>query len=38
MDDELKDSLELLTQVVSSPDLWIEAPLDRGQIQFLNNL
>jgi len=38
MDDELKDSLESLAQVVSSPDLWIEAPLDRGQIQFLNNL
>ena len=38
MDDELKDSLESLEQVVSSPDLWIEAPLERGQIQFLNNL
>ncbi len=38
MDDELKDSLELLTQVVSSPDLWIEDPLKRGQLQFLNNL
>ena len=38
MDDELKDSLESLAQVVSSPDLWIEDPLERGQLQFLNNL
>ena len=38
MDDELKDALESLAQVFSSPDLWIEDPLERGQLQFLNNL
>ena len=38
MDDELEDALESFTQVVSSPDLWIEDPLERGQLQFLNNL
>ena len=38
MDDELEDALESFTRVVSSPDLWIEDPLERGQLQFLNNL
>ena len=38
MDDELEDALELFTRVVSSPELWIEDPLERGQLQFLNNL
>ena len=38
MDEELKDALKTIEQVVSSSDLWIEAPLESGQIQFLNNL
>jgi len=38
MDDELKDALESLAKVFISPDLWIEDPLERGQLQFLNNL
>ncbi len=38
MDDELENALESFTHVVSSPDLWIEDPLQRGQLQFLNNL
>ena len=38
MDDELEDALESLAQVVSSPELWIEDPLERGHLQFLNNL
>ena len=38
MDEELKEALKTLEQVVSSSDLWIEAPLESGQIQFLNNL
>ena len=38
MDEELKEALKTLEQIVSSSDLWIEAPLERGQIQFLNNL
>ena len=38
MDQELKDALECLEEVVHSEDLWVEAPLERGQIQFLNNL
>ena len=38
MDDELEDALESLAQVLSSTDLWIEDPLERGQLQFLNNL
>ena len=38
MDHELEDALESLANVVSSTDLWIEDPLERGQLQFLNNL
>ena len=38
MDDDLEDALESLAEVLSSTDLWIEDPLERGQFQFLNNL
>ncbi len=38
MDNALEDSLESLSQVLSSEDLWIEDKLEPGQIQFLNNL
>ena len=38
MDDELENALDSFTRVVSTPDLWIEDPLERGQLQFLNNL
>ena len=37
MDDELQEALECLQNVVGSEDLWVEAPLERGQIQFLDN-
>ena len=38
LDHELQDALECLETVAQSEDLWIKAPLERGQIQFLNNL
>lgn len=37
MDPELVDALVAIDEVTSSQDLWIEAPLERGQIQYLNN-
>ncbi|NDA08662.1 MAG: hypothetical protein EBZ18_04545, partial [Alphaproteobacteria bacterium] len=33
----LLDALGAIDEVTSSPDLWVEAPLERGQIQYLNN-
>jgi len=30
-------AIEAVEDVTSSPDLWIEAPLKRGEIQYLNN-
>ena len=37
MDNELEHALRAIDEVTSSPDLWVEAPLSRGQIQYLNN-
>jgi len=37
MDAPLIDALHAIDEVTSSPDLWVEAPLERGQIQYLNN-
>ncbi|MEM7256093.1 MAG: TauD/TfdA family dioxygenase [Pseudomonadota bacterium] len=37
MDTALKDALDAVTQVCESGELWYEAPLERGHIQYLNN-
>ena len=37
MDAELVDALNAIDEVCASEDLWYEAPLERGQIQYLNN-
>ena len=37
MDSALVDALGAVDDVTSSADLWIEAPLERGQVQYLNN-
>ena len=37
MDRLLEDALEAIGEVTSSSDLWIEAPLSRGEVQYLNN-
>ena len=37
MDAELTDALNAVDEVSQSSDLWFEAALERGQIQYLNN-
>lgn len=37
MDDELKAAIDAVDDVTSAGDLWVEAPLERGQVQYLNN-
>ena len=37
VDTLLRDALEAIDEVTSSVDLWIEAPLSRGEVQYLNN-
>ena len=37
MDDELDQALEAVDSVSQAEDLWFEAALERGQIQYLNN-
>ena len=37
MDEALEAALKAVDTVTSAPDLWVEAPLERGQIQYLNN-
>ncbi len=37
MDTALADALDAIDEVCSAGDLWYEAPLARGQIQYLNN-
>ena len=37
MDAELVAALAAIDEVCAQPDLWFEAPLERGQIQYLNN-
>ena len=35
---ELDDALDAVQEVLSAADMWGEAPLERGQLQYLNNL
>ena len=37
MDSLLKNALDSIDEVTASSDLWIEAPLSRGDVQYLNN-
>ena len=37
MDHELKAALDAVDEVCSAEDIWFEAPLARGQMQYLNN-
>jgi hypothetical protein len=37
MDFLLKNALDSIDEVTASSDLWIEAPLSRGDVQYLNN-
>ncbi len=37
MDDELAEALEAVERISRSDDLWYEAPIERGQMQYLNN-
>ena len=37
MEDLLKRALDCIDQVCGSEDIWFEAPLARGQVQYLNN-
>lgn len=37
IDVETKSALEALIRVTADPSLWVELPLCRGQLQFLNN-
>ena len=36
-DRELVDALNAVEAIANAPDLWVEAPLQRGQLQYLNN-
>ncbi|MGB5706059.1 MAG: TauD/TfdA family dioxygenase [Arenicellales bacterium] len=37
MDTELADALEAIDEVCADQDIWFEGPLQRGQMQYLNN-
>jgi len=37
MDDALTAALAAIDEVSAAEDLWVEAPLERGQVQYLNN-
>ena len=37
MDQMLSNALEAIDEVCAAADLWYEAPLQRGQVQYLNN-
>jgi alpha-ketoglutarate-dependent taurine dioxygenase len=37
MDAALADALDAIDEVCAAEDLWFEAPLARGQVQYLNN-
>lgn len=37
MDVELNTALDAIDEVCAAPDLWYEASLQRGQVQYLNN-
>lgn len=36
-DDRLEAALKLIEEISADPELWYEAPIERGQIQYLNN-
>ena len=38
LDHELEDALQAIQEVTSNSNLWVEAPIRRGQLQYLNNL
>ncbi len=37
LDTETSDALEALESITSDPKLWFELPIERGQMQYLNN-
>lgn len=37
MDETLMRALHAIDEITMAPDLWVEAPLKRGQVQYLNN-
>jgi len=37
MDEALDAALDAIDEVCAAKDLWYEAPLERGQVQYLNN-
>ena len=37
MDAELIEAIEAVDEVTATEDLWVEAPLAQGQVQYLNN-
>ena len=37
MDTDLVSAISAIEEVTLSSDLWVEAPLERGQVQYLNN-
>lgn len=37
MDGETRDAVAALEEVADSPELWFELPIERGQLQYLNN-
>jgi len=37
MDQALSDALNAIDEICSSEDIWFESPLERGQVQYLNN-
>ncbi len=37
MDEALVDALLAIDEVSAAEELWVEAPLERGQVQYLNN-
>ena len=38
LDHELEDALQAIQEITSDSSLWVEAPIQRGQLQYLNNL
>ena len=38
LDHELEDALQTIQEITSDSNLWVEAPIQRGQLQYLNNL
>ncbi|MBM09000.1 MAG: hypothetical protein CMF69_05405 [Magnetovibrio sp.] len=38
MDSELADAIDAVERVSNRPELWLELPIERGQLQYLNNI